>query len=87
MGPTSLKTISGADSTFSNEETHKYTTTFSPSPRINAGMVVKHNILYLYGGIVEDGDRQYTLSDFYSLGNIMTWCPKLMIYKTNKNYN
>lgn len=31
-------------------------------------MAVKHNILYLYGGIIEEGNRQYTFSDFYSLG-------------------
>ncbi|XP_015585938.1 kelch domain-containing protein 4 [Cephus cinctus] len=40
---------------------------FYPSPRINAGLVLKHEILYLYGGMFEDGDRQYTLNDFYSL--------------------
>ncbi|KAK7068020.1 kelch domain containing 4 [Halocaridina rubra] len=40
---------------------------FSPPPRINAGMVVKHNVLHLYGGMYEDGDKQLTLNDFYSL--------------------
>ncbi|PSN46470.1 hypothetical protein C0J52_06872 [Blattella germanica] len=40
---------------------------FSPSPRMNCGLAVKHGILYLYGGLVEDGPKQYTLSDFYSL--------------------
>ncbi|XP_014206209.1 kelch domain-containing protein 4 [Copidosoma floridanum] len=40
---------------------------FMPSPRINPGLAVKHNILYLYGGMYEEGDKQYTLSDFYSL--------------------
>lgn len=48
-----------------------------PSPRMNAGMVIKHNILYLYGGLVEEGDRQYTLCDFYSLD-----CRKLDEWKT-----
>ncbi|XP_036149791.1 kelch domain-containing protein 4 isoform X2 [Monomorium pharaonis] len=42
---------------------------FCPLPRINAGMVVKHNILYLYGGMMEESNRQYTFSDFYSLGD------------------
>lgn len=41
---------------------------FTPSPRMNCGLAVKHGILYLYGGLVEDGDKQFTLSDFYSLG-------------------
>lgn len=40
---------------------------FSPSPRINPGLVVKHGVLFLYGGMFEDGDRQYTLNDFYKL--------------------
>lgn len=40
---------------------------FLPPPRINAGMVVKKGILYLYGGMYEDGDKQLTLNDFYSL--------------------
>lgn len=40
---------------------------FRPLPRINAGMAVKHNVLYLYGGMVEEGEREYTLRDFYSL--------------------
>ncbi|XP_021917944.1 kelch domain-containing protein 4 isoform X2 [Zootermopsis nevadensis] len=40
---------------------------FSPSPRMNCGLVVKHSILYLYGGLIEEGDKQFTLSDFYSL--------------------
>ncbi|XP_046734105.1 kelch domain-containing protein 4-like [Diprion similis] len=40
---------------------------FSPSPRINPGLAVKHGMLYLFGGMFEDGDRQYTLNDFYKL--------------------
>uniref|UniRef100_A0A336MIZ2 CSON002418 protein n=1 Tax=Culicoides sonorensis TaxID=179676 RepID=A0A336MIZ2_CULSO len=38
-----------------------------PSPRMNAGIVIINKHLYLYGGIFEQGHRQYTLSDFYSL--------------------
>lgn len=44
---------------------------FTPSPRINPGLVVKNNVLYLYGGMFEKEERQYTLNDFYSLGRIM----------------
>ncbi|OXU28692.1 hypothetical protein TSAR_007128 [Trichomalopsis sarcophagae] len=40
---------------------------FTPSARINPGLAVKQNTLYLYGGMFEDGDRTYTLNDFYSL--------------------
>lgn len=41
---------------------------FTPSPRINPGLIMKNNILYMYGGMIEVDDRQYTLNDFYSLG-------------------
>lgn len=40
---------------------------FQPSPRINCGLAVKHGVLYLYGGMFEDGDKQVTFSDFYSI--------------------
>nr|CAD7424242.1 unnamed protein product [Timema monikensis] len=42
---------------------------FAPSPRMNCGLVIKDGVLYLYGGLIEDGDKQLTLSDFYSLNN------------------
>jgi len=51
---------------------NKEKTKFFPSPRINAGMAVKNNILYIYGGIVEEGNREYTLHDFYSLSMYMS---------------
>lgn len=40
---------------------------FQPSPRINCGLAIKHGVLYLYGGMFEDGDKQITFSDFYSI--------------------
>ncbi|XP_067652139.1 kelch domain-containing protein 4-like [Haliotis asinina] len=40
---------------------------FRPSPRMNPLMTVKNGVLYMYGGIFEDGDKQLTLADFYSL--------------------
>eukprot|EP00095_Tigriopus_kingsejongensis_P008096 maker-scaffold590_size129399-snap-gene-0.28 protein:Tk08096 transcript:maker-scaffold590_size129399-snap-gene-0.28-mRNA-1 annotation:"kelch domain-containing protein 4" len=40
---------------------------FVPSPRFSSGLAVKQGILYLFGGLVEDGDKQYTLKDFYAL--------------------
>nr|SVE71458.1 EOG090X0KWJ [Daphnia similis]SVE72091.1 EOG090X0KWJ [Daphnia similis]SVE72718.1 EOG090X0KWJ [Daphnia similis] len=39
----------------------------TPSPRMGSGLCVKHGVLYLYGGIVEDGDKQYTLNDMFTL--------------------
>ncbi|XP_051176150.1 kelch domain-containing protein 4-like [Leptopilina boulardi] len=40
---------------------------FTPCPRINPGLAVKNNNLYLYGGMFEDGNKQYTFNDFYYL--------------------
>ncbi|XP_069492271.1 kelch domain-containing protein 4 [Ambystoma mexicanum] len=38
-----------------------------PCPRSNAMTAVNHGILYVYGGMFEVGDRQFTLNDLYSL--------------------
>ncbi|MEE6500439.1 hypothetical protein FKM82_003781 [Ascaphus truei] len=38
-----------------------------PCPRSNAMMAVKQGVLYVYGGMFEVGDRQFTLNDLYSL--------------------
>lgn len=40
---------------------------FVPCPRMNPLLAVKQGVLYLYGGMYEIGDKQVTLSDFYSL--------------------
>jgi len=40
---------------------------FVPEARMNAQMVLKNNVAYLYGGMKEDGDKTLTLRDFYSL--------------------
>ncbi|ERL87773.1 hypothetical protein D910_05162, partial [Dendroctonus ponderosae] len=40
---------------------------FQPSPRINCGLAIKQGILYLYGGMFEDGERELTFSDLYSI--------------------
>lgn len=39
----------------------------TPHSRMNCGLAIKHGVLYLYGGIYEDGDRTVTLSDFHKL--------------------
>jgi len=38
-----------------------------PGPRMNAHMTMKSGTLYLYGGILEQGDRSYVLNDLWSL--------------------
>ncbi|KAI6100109.1 galactose oxidase, partial [Pisolithus thermaeus] len=38
-----------------------------PMARYNAMLAVLRNTLYIYGGILERGSREYTLDDFYTL--------------------
>ncbi|KIK28314.1 hypothetical protein PISMIDRAFT_27711 [Pisolithus microcarpus 441] len=38
-----------------------------PTARYNAMLAVLRNTLYIYGGILERGSREYTLDDFYTL--------------------
>lgn len=38
-----------------------------PCPRSNAMLAVKHGLLYVYGGMFEVGDRQFTLNDLYAV--------------------
>ncbi len=39
----------------------------TPLPRINCAVTVKGNTLYIYGGVVEVGDREVTLDDCWSI--------------------
>lgn len=38
-----------------------------PCPRSNSMLAVKHGMLFVYGGMFEVGDRQFTLSDLYAI--------------------
>lgn len=40
---------------------------FQPAKRMNCGLAVKRGCLFLYGGMFEDGDKQITYCDMYSL--------------------
>ena len=46
-----------------------------PTPRFNAGLVYKAGSLYLFGGLWEKGEKDFTLKDFYSLDTeiLDTW--------------
>jgi len=64
IGPsTTIPTATSSDGTSENVASNAVT----PSPRMGPGMCVKHGALYLYGGLVEDGDKQFTLNDMFSL--------------------
>eukprot|EP00039_Didymoeca_costata_P006133 m.87690 g.87690 ORF g.87690 m.87690 type:complete len:506 (+) comp13126_c0_seq2:54-1571(+) len=55
-------------STKSKVESGFYKSTqMAPSPRMNTHMTLCNGMLYLYGGTVELGSRQLTLSDLYSV--------------------
>lgn len=54
-----------------------------PSPRMGAGLCIKQGSLFLYGGTVEDGDKQYTLNDMFSIGMFpRTWQKLLNLINT-----
>lgn len=38
-----------------------------PSPRMNPGVCVCKGTLYIYGGLSEEDNKQYTFNDFYAL--------------------
>lgn len=38
-----------------------------PSPRSHAGLAFSKGLLFVYAGLYEEEERQYTLTDFYSL--------------------
>lgn len=40
---------------------------FKPHPRMGPLMAIKNGVLFLYGGMFERGDKQFTFKDFYSL--------------------
>jgi Domain of unknown function (DUF4110)/Galactose oxidase, central domain len=42
-------------------------TRIEPLPRMNARIVVRNHILYIFGGILEVGDREVTLDDCWAL--------------------
>ena len=39
----------------------------TPLPRINCASIIRNNTLYIYGGLVEVGDREVTLDDCWSI--------------------
>lgn len=49
------------------EEGDQVVQVFQPHARMGALMAVKNGVLFLYGGMFERGDKQFTFKDFYSL--------------------
>jgi len=85
-GPTTLTVESGAFTISSTvgatpvEEKQKSVIeedrdVFIPSARFSSGLVFKGGNLYLFGGMIEDGEKDLTLKDFYWLdtGKLDSW--------------
>lgn len=53
--------------TTTNNVADEKTVSFQPCPRINCGLAIRKGVLYLYGGMFEQGEKQITLNDFYSI--------------------
>ena len=67
-------TCGAAEVNVTESETEKSSSSSSggPTPRFGASMAVaKSGQLFLFGGMVEDGDKQITLNDFYCLGEML----------------
>lgn len=41
--------------------------TFMPSKRMKPCLAMRDGVMYMYGGLYEEGDKQVTLTDFYAL--------------------
>lgn len=59
-------TVAGPKESTSKESTAQLDVG-GPSSRMNAAIVLVRHNLYIFGGSYEQGSRQYTLCDFYSI--------------------
>ena len=60
QGGSSVRSVEGGDGCVCSAP-------FVPRARMNSMLAVKNGVLYMYGGLYEEGDKQLTLSDIYSL--------------------
>ena len=63
IGPQGDSTVGDVD----GGDTRSSSAPFVPHARMNSMLAVKHGVLYMYGGLYEEGEKQLTLSDIYSL--------------------
>lgn len=50
-----------------DEDDSETSTSIEPCPRSSAMAAIKYGVLYIYGGMFEVGDRQFTLNDLYCI--------------------
>ena len=55
---------------------------FMPLPRINCGIVVLHNTLFVFGGLLEVKDREITLDDIHSIDLVPPLSPLALVPKS-----
>ncbi|XP_051884200.1 kelch domain-containing protein 4 isoform X2 [Pristis pectinata] len=69
MNSSDSKPITGSEMEEEEEEEEDSETSpfIKPCPRSNAMAAIKHGVLYIYGGMFEVGDRQFTLNDLYCI--------------------
>ncbi|CAM6037868.1 unnamed protein product [Sphagnum compactum] len=61
------KDVGEGDNSRESEASNAILQVVKPCGRINSSMVVGRDTLYLYGGMMEVGDREVTLDDLYTL--------------------
>lgn len=61
-------TVGGSSSGQASKTKTKSSSVNVPSQRMKPGLTICKGNLYLFGGEYENGSKQYTLNDFYSLG-------------------
>ncbi|XP_037933351.1 kelch domain-containing protein 4-like [Teleopsis dalmanni] len=61
-GPSLSQPVPNMPSLFPNRPSK-----FEPSPRMNPGLCVCKGVLYVFGGIFEEDNKQFTYNDFYAL--------------------
>lgn len=62
-------TVGGSTSSQTSKTKAKTDNANVPSQRMKPGMAICKGTMYLFGGEYESGSKQYTLNDFYALGN------------------
>lgn len=60
-------TVGGSKGSSSAKQTSSDASANAPSARMKPGLAVCKGRLYLYGGELENGAKQYTFNDFYSI--------------------
>lgn len=58
-----------------------------PHPRFNAALTVQDDVLYIYGGTFEKGDREFTFDDLYAIDlGKMDGCKEIFSRKSEEDW-